>query len=108
MVRQDRSMPGQGDCSSVGFKIIRSIKKRKPMAENEFEKNVRREMDEFKVHPSEEVWSSIEKKIRENKRKRRIVFFVLFSVIALIMGGYAIYNFPGQKTKSQAKDNLSE
>jgi len=78
------------------------------MAENEFEKNVRREMDEFRVHPSEEVWSSIEKRIRENKRRRRIVFFVLFSLITLMVGGYAIYNFSGDKTKPQAENNLSE
>ena len=78
------------------------------MAENEFEKNVRREMDEFRIHPSEEVWSGIEKRIRENKRRRRIIFFVLFSMIALMVGGYAIYNFPGNKTRSKAKDNLSE
>ena len=41
------------------------------MAANEFEKNVRKEMDEFKVQPSGEVWSKIEDRIRETKRKRR-------------------------------------
>ena len=41
------------------------------MAANEFEKNVRKEMDEFKLHPSEVVWTKIEERIREKNRKRR-------------------------------------
>ena len=78
------------------------------MAANEFEKNVRREMDEFKVHPSEEVWPKIEERIREKNRKRRVLFFVLFSSIALMLGGYGVYNFSGGKTRSEAQDKLSE
>ena len=76
------------------------------MAANEFEKNVRKEMDEFKLHPSEEVWPKIEERIREKKRKRRIIFFILFSSIALMLGGYGIYNFSGNKTKSAAQNKL--
>ena len=76
------------------------------MAANEFEKNVRKEMDEFKLHPSEEVWPKIEERIREKKRKRRIIFFILFSSIALMLGGYGIYNFSGNKTRSEAQNKL--
>ncbi len=78
------------------------------MAENEFEKNVRREMDEFKVRPSEEIWPKIEEKIREKNRKRRVLFFILFSLIALMLGGYGIYNFSGSNTRSEAQNKLSE
>ena len=56
------------------------------MAANEFEKNVRKEMDDFKFRPSETVWPKIEERIREKNRKRRILFFVLFSLIGLIVG----------------------
>jgi hypothetical protein len=78
------------------------------MAANEFEKNVRKEMDEFKLHPSEEVWPKIEERIREKNRKRRVLFFILFSLIALMLGGYGIYNFSGSKTRSEAQNKLSE
>ena len=78
------------------------------MAANEFEKNVRREMDEFKLHPSGEVWPKIEERIREKDRKRRILFFILFSSIALMLAGYGIYNFSGNNRKSEAQHKLSE
>jgi hypothetical protein len=76
------------------------------MAANEFEKNVRKEMDEFKVQPSGEVWSKIEDRIREKKRKRRIVFFILFSSIALMLAGYGIYNFSSNKPRSEAQNKI--
>ena len=78
------------------------------MAANEFEKNVRKEMDEFKLHPSEEVWTKIEERITESKRKRRILFFILSSLIALTLGGYGIYDLSVNKTKSEAQNKLSE
>lgn len=78
------------------------------MAANEFEKNVRKEMDEFKLHPSEEVWPKIEERIREKNRKRRVLFFMLFALIALTLGGYGIYNFSGSNTKLEAQHKLSD
>jgi len=76
------------------------------MAANEFEKNVRREMDEFKLHPSGDVWVKVEERIRERRRKRRVLFFILFSSMALLLGGYGIYNFSGNETKSQVQNKL--
>jgi len=77
------------------------------MAENEFEKNVRREMDEFKLHPTADVWPKIEERIREKNRKRRILFFVLFSFIALVLVGYGIYNFSGTNREAALHRELS-
>src|SRR6476659_2542050 len=93
---------------SVGSKITLLIKKRIIMAANEFEKNVRKEMDDFKFPPSETVWPKIDERIREKNRKRRILFFVLFSLITLILAGYGIYNFSGNSTKSEAQFKLPE
>jgi hypothetical protein len=62
------------------------------MAANEFEKNVQRIMDEFRLHPSQEVWEIVEKRIQEKKRKRRILFFIIFSFMGLALAGYGIYN----------------
>src|SRR5947207_8739594 len=67
------------------------------MAANEFEKNVRGVMDEFKIHPSDEVWPRVEQRIRKEKRKRRIIFFFLFACIGLALGGYGIYNYSGRQ-----------
>lgn len=78
------------------------------MAANEFEKNVQREMDEFKLHPSDEVWIKIDARIRENKRKRRVLFFILFSSIALMLGGYGIYNLPSNNIRPESQNKLSE
>jgi hypothetical protein len=63
---------------------------------SEFEKNVRRTMDGLRIHPSGEVWQRVEEQIRENKRKRRILFFIIFSLIGLALAGYGIFNFPGR------------
>jgi hypothetical protein len=63
------------------------------MQANEFEKNVQRTMDEFKLRPSDEVWQKVEERIQEKKKKRRILFFILFSFIGLALSGYGIYNF---------------
>src|SRR5689334_3392979 len=104
MEHRDHNMREQEACSLAGFKII--LIKRRTMAENEFEKNVRQEMDEFKVHPSGEVWSKIEERIREKNRKRRILFFILFPAIALMLGGYGIYRFSYTHTTTQAQNTI--
>ena len=75
------------------------------MAANEFEKNVRKEMGEFKVQPSAEVWLKIEDRIREKKRKRRIIFFVLFCSMALMLAGYGYIIF--QETIQDQKLNIN-
>ena len=43
------------------------------MQENEFEKQVRHKMDEFRVHPSDPVWLGIREELR---RKKGDVFFL--------------------------------
>src|SRR6266536_91241 len=67
------------------------------MAANEFEKRVQMTLDELKLHPSEEVWQNVEKRIGEKKRKRRIIFFIIFSFLGLALGGYGLYNFSNKK-----------
>ena len=63
------------------------------MAANEFEKNVKKVIAEFKLHPSDEVWQNVEKRIGEKKRKRRVIFFILFSAIGLAIGTYGLYDY---------------
>jgi Outer membrane protein beta-barrel domain len=63
------------------------------MAANEFEKNVKQIIAEFKLHPSDEVWQAVKKRIAEKKRKRRMIFFILFSFIGLAIGTYGVLNY---------------
>ena len=55
------------------------------MQENEFEKQVRHKMDEFRVHPSDPVWPGIREELRKKKR-RRLLFIPLFGM--LLVAGY--------------------
>ena len=43
---------------------------------------------------------------QEKTRKRRILFFILFSSIALMLAGYGIYNFSSNKTRSEAQNKI--
>ena len=54
------------------------------MPVNNFEKQVQQKMDELQLRPSAEVWEEVEKRIRKEKRRRRfIIWFFLFGVLAL-------------------------
>lgn len=58
------------------------------MPENEFDKQVKSMMDDLKLRPSESVWPDVEKRIRENRRRRRA--FIIFPLLAgIILLGYA-------------------
>src|SRR6266540_2095541 len=73
------------------------------MAANKFEKNVQKTLDEFKLHPSEAVWQSVEKRIRK-KSRRRIIFFIIFSFLGLMLAGYGVYHFSNrQKFTSEVR-----
>jgi hypothetical protein len=59
----------------------------KTMPVNDFEKKVQQKMDELQLRPSPEVWTEVEKRIRKDKR-RRVIFFWL-PLAALFLGGIA-------------------
>lgn len=60
------------------------------MQENKFEKQVREEMEEFRIRPSAAVWDEVEKELRRKKRRRVVVYWFLLAAIGL--GAYGIYN----------------
>ena len=78
------------------------------MQANEFEKKVQQTMDEFRLRPSDDVWQNVERRIRERKKKRRIIFFVLFSFIGLVLLGYGVYNFSDKQKTFQNENITSE
>jgi len=60
------------------------------MQENKFEKQVREEMEEFRIRPSATVWNRVEEELRRKKRRRVVVYWFLLAAIGL--GAYGIYN----------------
>jgi hypothetical protein len=61
----------------------------KCMQENEFEKKVREQMEEFELVPNEEVWKQVEEKIRKEKRKRTLAYW-LFAALLLTGGAVTL------------------
>jgi len=51
------------------------------MAENEFEKQVQRKIEELKLNPSGEVWKNVEVQIRKEKKRRWLLLLLLFLFI---------------------------
>lgn len=84
------------------------------MQENEFEKRMQQQMEEFKLRPSDAVWQKVEEELKK-KKKRRIVFFLflLAGLSLLSYTGYFLFNYskPGIADKtftSQTNTNTVE
>src|SRR5688572_4325654 len=77
------------------------------MQENEFEKRLRQEMEEFKVRPSEDVWEKVEEQLRK-KKKRRVVFFIFMLAGLSLLGysGYFLTKTNSRQTIVQQEDNF--
>jgi len=60
------------------------------MQENEFDKQVKGAMDEFRLRPSEPVWPAIYDEIKDKKRRRILLLLPLF--IGLMALGYFTWN----------------
>ena len=61
------------------------------MQENNFEKQVRKLMEDLEITPREPVWEYVEKRIpKSNRRRRFIAFFLLFAGVTVC--GYFSYN----------------
>lgn len=58
------------------------------MPANEFEKQVQNQLDGFQLNPSASVWEKVEKQIRERKRRRIVVFFLLPVALGLLTFSY--------------------
>ncbi len=56
------------------------------MRENEFEKRVQQKMGDFNLHPSEDVWTEVERRIRKEKKRRFMAWWPLF----FLLGGGGI------------------
>src|SRR5260221_12006298 len=103
MAHPGHNMPVHGHCWLHGLKNIFQTLKAETMQENEFEKQVKQRMDEFRLRPSKPVWTEIEKELR-GKRRRRFILIPLFAVL-LVAGyfGWQFY-FTVNKVSSSARE----
>ncbi len=76
------------------------------MQENEFEKQVKQTMDEFKLRPSDEVWPKIDRRI--NRDRRRKAPFILLLVSCLMVAGFIMYRYEITKLNDETKHNIKE
>lgn len=60
------------------------------MPENDFEKQVEQMFEGFKMKPSDDVWRNVNERIREEKKDRK-VFFWLPALLLLLLGGVGAY-----------------
>ena len=59
------------------------------MRDNAFDKGVQEKMEEFRISPSATVWPEVERRIRERKRRRILIFwFCLASLLLTGAGGW--------------------
>src|SRR5688572_24768618 len=61
------------------------------MQENEFEKRLQEEMGEFRLRPSDDVWSKIDVQLRKKKRRRVVFFIFLLAGLSLLSTGYFLF-----------------
>ena len=73
--------------------------------QNNFEKQVQEKMDELRFVPTEPVWQNIEKQIRIKNDRRRLLFWLPFSI--LLLGGglwWAAQDYSKNTTASRDAD----
>lgn len=71
------------------------------MADNNFETNMHRQMDDFKIQPSTEVWQNVEAQLQKDKRRRRW-FFLWLPLMAVTLGsGWFVVNYQSAQTDSE-------
>jgi hypothetical protein len=76
------------------------------MEQNNFEKNAQQKLDELKIPPSDSVWASVEKRIGEKDKDRKLIFILFFIILFLLFGGYWLLN--STKNSAQQTHQLSE
>lgn len=71
----------------------------------EFEKNMQQKLDGFNLHPSDAVWTAVEKEIRKDKR-RHVFLWWSFLLLSLTAGGYFTWQeFAGKKKDMVKHEN---
>ncbi|NML21074.1 outer membrane beta-barrel protein [Pseudoflavitalea sp. G-6-1-2] len=77
------------------------------MSAHDFEKQVQSTMEQLKLRPSEAVWTKVDKRIRMERRRRRILLWLPAMVLMLGAGGYFFYTHQTSEKQITASDNNS-
>lgn len=67
------------------------------MPANDFEKQVQKQLDELQLNPSASVWKKVEEQIREKKRRRVIVLFLLPIIVMILGVSYYLFLYSGKE-----------
>lgn len=73
------------------------------MSDHDFEKQVQQKMEQLKLRPSDAVWTKVDKRIRKERRRRRVVLWLPLFLLCVVAGGYFI-----SETQSDNKFTASE
>ena len=75
------------------------------MSDHNFEKQIQQKLDELKIPPSDHLWSSVEARIRKDRRRRRgVIFFPLFLLLLVAAGSYfGLQNYLSSTNNSVSK-----
>ncbi|MDF2189954.1 hypothetical protein [Paraflavitalea sp. CAU 1676] len=60
----------------------------KRMSDHDFEKQVQLKLEQLKLRPSTTVWAEVERNIRLQKRRRRMLIWLPAALLVLVAGGY--------------------
>ncbi len=75
------------------------------MQNSEFEKNVQQKMEELKLAPADAVWQKVEAELPKEKKRRWIVFLLLFAGLAA--GSLIFMNQYKDEDKKLVTDNIA-
>ncbi len=75
------------------------------MQNSEFEKKVQQKMGELKLTPADAVWQKVEAELPREKKRRWIVFLLLFSGLAA--GSFLFINKNNKEDKKIITDNIA-
>ena len=62
------------------------------MEPNDFEKNIKRKLDELKIAPSDSVWAHVEKRVGKKEKDKKVILIFFLLLIFLSTGGYWLLN----------------
>lgn len=62
------------------------------MSDHDFEKQVKIRLEQLKLRPSDAVWTEVEKNIRRDKHRRRMILWLPIALLMLGAGGYFAMN----------------
>ena len=78
------------------------------MSDHNFEAQMQQKLDELRIRPADKVWSSVEARIRKDRRRRRGVIFFPVLLFLIGTGSYFIFqNYLSSSTNSVSKSSTA-